>query len=111
MATTALTGTINDTIVLKTFQRDAYGGTSNTAVTWASSAPAVAVVQNIYNSNNGVVTCLSAGTATITATMGAVTATFTLTVNAVSTNAGATLVVEADNSFQPVNKTTQTQTS
>lgn len=111
MATTALTGTIGDTIVLKSFQKDAYGGTSNTAITWTSSVPAVAGVQNIYNSNDAVVNCLTAGTTVITATMGVVTATFTLTVIAATTNAGASLVIEADQSFQPVNKTAQTKTN
>ena len=106
---TAITGTVGDTIVVKSFQKDAYGGVSNTTVVWSSSSATVAAVQNIYGSNDAVINCLTAGTATITATMGTVTATFAVTVNAVATYDGYTLVVESDQSFQPVNKTMQTR--
>lgn len=105
---TALTGTVGNTIVAKSSQVDAYGGASNTAVVWTSSNAAVALAQNIYGTNNAVINCMSAGTATITATMGAVTAIFALTVVAATTNPGASLVVDVDQSFQPVNKTLQT---
>lgn len=115
MATTAITGTVGKMIVVKSFQVDAYGGTSNTPVTWSSSASTVAAVQNIYNTNNAMVYCLTPGTATITATMTSTTATvtqtITITVNAPGTFDGYKLEIDADASFQPVNKTGQTQTS
>lgn len=108
----ALTGIVGNTIVVKSFQEDAYGVSSSTAVTWSTSAASVAIVSQMYNSNNAVISCFTAGTATITATMGAVTATFALTVNAsAAPAAGAKLIVESDQSYQPVNKTAQTQTS
>jgi uncharacterized protein YjdB len=110
MATTALTGTINDIIFVKSDQRDAYGGATNTPVIWTSSDTTVATVQNQYKTNNAVITCVAAGSATITATMGTVTATFLVTVSTAATYDGYSLTVEADQSFKPINQTIQTKT-
>lgn len=100
MASTALSGTVGDFIVLKSFQVDAYGLPSSTAVTWTSDTIAVATVQNIYGTNDAMTNFISAGTATITATMGAASATFSVTVRAASPNDGYKLAIEADLSFQ-----------
>lgn len=110
MAATALSGVSGQTILVKSFQTDANGVQSNTPVVWSSSDATKAIVQGVYNSNNAVINCIAAGTATITATMGVVTATFVLTISAsAAPGAGASLVVEADSAFQPVNKTIQTK--
>lgn len=109
---TALTGTVGDTILVKSFQQDAYGGTSTSTVTWTTDTAAVATVSRLYNSNDAIIYCLTAGTATITATLpNTNSAAFILTVNAASTPDGYSISVEADKTFQPVNKTTQTKTS
>jgi hypothetical protein len=106
---TALTGNVGDSIFVRSQQVDAYGLASSTTVVWSTSAASVAIVQNVVGSNNAVISCLTAGTATITATMGAVTATFALTVITPAVNPGAKLVISAG--AQPVNKTIQTKTS
>jgi len=108
---TALTGIVDNTIVVRSSQVDAYGGVSSTPVVWSTSNAAVGTVQTIYGTNNAVISCLTTGTATITATMGSTTATFALTVISGVASAGNKLVVNADESFQPVNKTIQTKTS
>jgi len=105
--TTALTGIVNTTIVVQSFQVDANGLPSNTPVTWSSSNTAVANAQNISGTNNGLIFCFTVGLATITATMGSVTKTFTLNVITGTVGAGAVLGAEVDQSFQPLTKTQQ----
>jgi hypothetical protein len=107
---TALTGIVDESLFVKALQKDAYGGVSNTAVVWTTSSASVATVSKQYNSNDAVINCVTAGTATITATMGSASATFALTVYAAAANDGYFLTVESDKAFQPVNRTMQTRT-
>jgi uncharacterized protein YjdB len=70
---------------LSSTEKDATGSVlSGQSVTWASSTSAVATV-----STNGLVTAVTAGTATISATSGAATGTAALTVTGPITNPGA----------------------
>src|SRR6266568_2648141 len=100
---TALTGNIHTCITVKSANIDANGNSpSSSPVTWSTSAASVAIVQSMAdNSGGAVITCLTNGTATITATAGSATATFALTVITPSQGVATSIEVEADQSFQP----------
>ena len=109
---TAITGVAGLAQLVKSFQKDAYGVASNTPVVWSTSNAAVVLAQKVYNSNDCVLSFVSAGSATVTATMGTTTATFSVTVIAsAAPGDGYYLDIGADQAYSPPNKTLQTKTS
>lgn len=105
----ALTGNVGDTILIQSNQIDAYGQRSTTTVTWSTSSATVATVNSVYDRPGcGLIYCLTAGSATITATAGTVNTTVLLTVVTPSAGVAATLTLQTVTP-QP-NKTMQTMT-
>lgn len=105
----ALTGGAGELIVVKSNQIDAYGMTSDTDVVWSTSDATVATVASIYDMRNtGLIRCIAAGSATITATAGIINTTILLTVITPGTGVAATITVET--APPRGTKTLQTQT-
>lgn len=98
---TALTGILGQQLVVKSRTRDANGLPSTSPVTWITSDPSVATVQNTVDIIGGaVITCFSVGTATITAIAGSATAEFDLTVIDPNPGDATDIEIEADGSYQ-----------
>jgi uncharacterized protein YjdB len=103
---TALSGNVGDQIVVRANVTDANGLPASSLVNWTSSNSAVAVVQNIIDRRNGgIIFCIAAGTATITATSGSINTTFSLTITVPSPGTATTIDIGVDYTNQPVNKT------
>ena len=103
---TALTGRVNDQIIVKSNTKGANGLPSITPVVWTSSDTSVATVQNTLDIKGGaLITCFSVGVATITATAGAVSADFDLTVIDPTQGAATSIDVGADDKFNVTKKT------
>jgi len=106
----ALTGNVGDTIVIKSNQMDAYGQTSSSTVVWSTSDATVANATAVYDKPGyGLITCVAAGNATITATADLVNTTILLTVVAPAVNAPAAAIT-VETVTLPPNKTMQTKT-
>lgn len=102
---TALTGSINDSILVVSQSVDAYGAASSQSTTWASSNNGIATVQSTVDIPNGaLIICLAVGTAVITATAGSATATFNLTVVNPSAGVATSIEVNTSQMLQPVKK-------
>lgn len=102
---TALTGIVGEQIVVKSQTTDGYGSPSTSTVVWSSTNTAVAIVQRTIDLAGGaLITCLTAGTATITATAGVATADFYLTVVSGTAGVAADVEILADQSFQSKRK-------
>jgi len=104
---TALTGNVNTQIYVQGKSVDAYGNSpSSNAVVWSSSNNTVAIVSNVVDNNgirtdNAFITCLTAGTATITATAGTSTAVFNLTVVNTVASSATDVEIFVDQNIQP----------
>ena len=101
----ALTGILNDTIVVKSQAMDGYGLTSSQAVTWSSSDNTNAPVQPLVGVTGGaVIHCIGVGNFTITATSGSITQDIKLAVvnpTASTTDSINVTIIQADQQPKP----------